>query len=337
MCQSTCFNKLFAHPDLKALTFKDASKNASHALLNVSYKSFYDEFVEFIKDEVIDEDFIEEYKQIQNESEKIQESGFQITKEVRDILTKFKCNYESGFLYFPEYEVIPLGFLDDRSINIYETRDAYHEPEIHRISYKRPDLIEAYIIELLNTKLSSRLIHLFSLIDKATRELNEGKDEQVSLIKEIEDNYKLLWNSDRQGPSDRLVRDKMSQFSKWKETKKDEIAKKFKDIPVVDAKDINITIHGAMRISERINDMSDEEKLNLAKVAYIEGKTPWHFFDSQNDDFKVLSYIQSKHYEREIKLYNDVVFVFQREVPHNLITCFPYEQSFKNYMRYERK
>ena len=324
--KSVSFNKLFLTEELKNLKYADLPKTTGEALSNTRLEDFVEEFVNFIEDEKLDELLTNEFGKTKKQLDVVS-----IPASIKIILAKYECNYESGYLYFNDYELFPLGFLDKSALVLYENRNIKGENPIQTFSFKRVNDIDKAILNLLINEPSSRVIILNKLIDEVTFNFYEGKEEQDALIKDIEDMYASLWPTDKKNYR-KTIATLMSKFSDWKNRNKDKIAKFLKDIPVVESSDVELSLHGSLRIEERIGKMSETEKLNLAKAAYEKGKTAWHFYGSFDNDFKVLSYIQSKHPDREIRLYNDFVFVYQRKIPHALVTCLSYKESFDNFM-----
>lgn len=124
-----------------------------------------------------------------------------------------------------------------------------------------------------------------------------------------------------------------------KKIKKDQLLQevlsivKEKQLPL----DIGITYHGKLRIQERIGDMSDEEMLALAKVAYTKGKTSAHFLEKDRNMFEFLSYHQGKKIGKTLRLYGDILFFFSLEAPHDLVTCFFYNNNYDLFIEERKK
>lgn len=100
---------------------------------------------------------------------------------------------------------------------------------------------------------------------------------------------------------------------------------------------IGISYHGQIRIKERIGEMSDEEMHALAKVAYEFGKNSGHFIEKDLTMFKFLQYHQNKERGKTLRLFNDILFFFSMQPPHDLVTCFPYKNNYDNYVAIEQK
>lgn len=96
--------------------------------------------------------------------------------------------------------------------------------------------------------------------------------------------------------------------------------------------DIAISYHGKVRITERIGEMSDEQMFALAKVAYEFGKTSGHYIEKDPLMFKFLQYQQNKKLGKTLRLYNDILFFYSMEPPHELVTCFPYKTNYDTYV-----
>ena len=101
--------------------------------------------------------------------------------------------------------------------------------------------------------------------------------------------------------------------------------------------DIGVTYHGKERILERIGEMSENEMLSLAKVAYEKGKTSGHYIEKDPVMFKFLQYQQNKKIGKTLRFYNDILFFYTLEPPHSLVTCFPYKNNFELYSSNEKK
>ena len=100
---------------------------------------------------------------------------------------------------------------------------------------------------------------------------------------------------------------------------------------------IGVSYHGKARIKERIGEMSEEEMLILAKVAYEEGKNSGHFIEKDPIMFQFLQYQQNKVHHKTLRLYKDILFFFSLEPPHELVTCFPYQSNYETYVEIQGK
>lgn len=96
--------------------------------------------------------------------------------------------------------------------------------------------------------------------------------------------------------------------------------------------DISLTIHGRSRVLERLGEMSEDEMLVLAKVAYEFGKNPVHYYEQDPLMFKFLRYQQSKHSNKTLRIFKDVLFFFSFTPPHVLVTCFHYKANFDEFV-----
>ena len=92
--------------------------------------------------------------------------------------------------------------------------------------------------------------------------------------------------------------------------------------------DIKISLHGKERLLERIGKMNEEEMLSLVKVAFEDGKTSGHYIEKDQMMFKFLRYQQGKKLGKMLKIYNGVLFFFSLNPPHELVTCFPYQNNY---------
>ncbi len=97
--------------------------------------------------------------------------------------------------------------------------------------------------------------------------------------------------------------------------------------------DIGVTLHGHTRILERIGEINETEMLQLAKVAYEEGKNSVNYLESDPKMFSFLQYQQNKKRGKTLRLYKDFLFFFSIEPPHELVTCFPFDSSFERYSK----
>ena len=100
---------------------------------------------------------------------------------------------------------------------------------------------------------------------------------------------------------------------------------------------IGVSYHGKVRVLERIGEMSDEDMLALAKVAYEQGKTSVHFLEKNPTMFKFLQYHQNKKQNKTFRLFNDILFFYSMQPPHELVTCFPYKSSYDKYIENNKK
>ena len=329
--KSTVFSDLFLLTDLKDIKYKDHSLEDGRLLSNVSYSDFISAYIEFKRDQEIDELITK------LEEEKVEVAPKPlISDELLQILNNFNCEIIDDLLFFKDYEEVSLAFIQGKHIFICVSRDLDNYDDFTKIHLSQVKTIENTITDLLEKKPSSRVLLLEKFISRAETRLLEYTDEQNLMIKEIEDLYKNLWDTDKKYFNSYITK-LMNRFNKWRSFNKESIAKNFKNLKTANIDNVSLTIHGSDRISKRIKDLSYEEKLNLAKLAFEEGKTPMHFYDSSPNDYSCLLYIQNKTRNTTIKLYKEVVFVFSKEISHQLITCFPYKQSFDNFMRYQKQ
>lgn len=98
---------------------------------------------------------------------------------------------------------------------------------------------------------------------------------------------------------------------------------------VKNKEDIGVTYHGKERILERIGEMSNEEMRALAKVAYHIGLTSAHFIEKDPLMFEFLSYKQGKKIGKTARVYEDILFYYSLEAPHDLVTCFFYKNNLE--------
>ena len=97
--------------------------------------------------------------------------------------------------------------------------------------------------------------------------------------------------------------------------------------------DINLTFHGKVRIRERIGEMKEDDMLALAKVAYEKGKNSVYFLEKDPMMFKFLQHQQNKRRGKTLRIYQDILFFYTLEPPHDLVTCFPYKSNYEMYVK----
>ena len=76
----------------------------------------------------------------------------------------------------------------------------------------------------------------------------------------------------------------------------------------------------------------DEDMLNLAKVAYERGEHSMNYYEKDMDMFKFLQYYQNKKLGKTLRLFKGMLFFYSMEPPHELVTCFPYENNYHMYL-----
>ena len=322
---------------MRHLEYKDHSLNDGNILSTVSYKDFVEQYIQFKQDENIDEILQKELSTVGERLQKIVKKGYFLPPDIKNILDKYGFDNDNGMIYFKDFEIIPLAFLELNHINICENRSLNDDAPMKRFHYRDKVEIESTIHNLLINQPSSRLLNLSKLIERVTKKYYEGKEEQLILIKEIEDKYKTIWESDRKNQT-KYIRDLMKSFTDWKTRNNSSIKKLLKEADNSIINDVNLSLHGSGRLNERIDEkLSNANKLALAKLAYEKGKTAIHFFGISDNDFKVMQFIQNKNPDATIRLYEDYVFVYSLKPPHTLITCLSYKQSYDNFMKHEIK
>lgn len=122
-----------------------------------------------------------------------------------------------------------------------------------------------------------------------------------------------------------------------------EITEEEKEAMLLEVKDImnkhhlplnvGLTTHGRERMLERLGEMSEEELINLANVAYEYGKNPVHFYEKDLIMFKFLRYMQGKERNKDLRIFRDVLFFFSMTPPHVLVTCFHYKKNYEIYLK----
>ncbi len=100
--------------------------------------------------------------------------------------------------------------------------------------------------------------------------------------------------------------------------------------------DVTISYHGKLRILERIGEMSEEEMNNLARVAYERGEHSMNYYEKNMDMFRFLQYYQNKKLGKTLRLFKGMLFFYSMEPPHELVTCFPYENNYNLFLENKR-
>ena len=100
---------------------------------------------------------------------------------------------------------------------------------------------------------------------------------------------------------------------------------------------IGVTLHGKSRILERIGNLNDEEIYNLSKVAYEHGKTSVHYLEKDPLMFRFLQYQQNKIQHKTLRFFKDILFFYSMEAPHDLVTCFLYQNNYDKYVEVQNK
>ena len=341
IAESICFNQLLLREETKNLYFKKGSDFASNALSKMNYDVFLERYLEFSKDEEIDEEFNIEWELLELLKQESKKKSVSIDTKVEAILKGFGCFIDNNVIYFKDYETIPLGAFGDQHIKIKQNRSLTDLSLTNQISLKDLTRIEKSLTDLLQNKPSSRLLALDKLIDNIVKEsFNQNDEEQCLLVEEIEDSLKTLWPNDKKYPVS-FYKDILEKYNNWKSgVNKVEISKVTKKAPkkkeVPDDVNVIITLHAALRIDERIGKLSEEEKLQLAKEAYYFGKTSVHFYEVDNKMFSFLQYQQNKYLGKTLRLHEGVIYIFSMKPPHSLITCYPINDSFDRYVAHMR-
>ena len=339
IAESICFNRLLLREELRELYFKEGSELASNSLSGMDYDEFLERYLEFVEDEAIDEEFDTEWKFLEQLLKEYAEEQT-IDLDVHNVLSKFGYTLDGNIIYFRDYETTPLAAVGNGYIKIKQNRSATDNSLSQQISLKDVNKVENALSELLYNKPSSRLLYLEQLVDDITkRKYKENDEGQALAIEEIEGEYKHLWESDNKYPKGYL-NDIRQRYKDWKNKNKVDIKKtetllQRKKSGVIDPT-VGITIHGSERIGERISKMKDDEKIKLAQEAYAYGFTPAHFIETDALLFSYLHYQQCKYPHKTLRLYNNFVYIFGLEPPHDLVTCFPVEDNYKKYKSHHR-
>lgn len=336
IAESTCFEQLLLE-NLKELKYKNHTFEASKALENVSFNDFIKEYIEFKNDEAFDESFEKDFEVFEHIEQIVEEEEIVISPMLDALLKKFNYRNEAGVLFFDEYEPLPLGFIEREYINFVKDRETIDENQMIRLPLKNLNKVQKYLVNLLQELPSSRVLYFKRLIEKTIKHAySKDNNEQLALISQIEDAYKTMWPTDRNYQSD-TIRKAYNEFLKWKENSKKDVVVSIEDKLSTINSDVGVTLHAMSRIDERIKKMSDEDKTSLAKVAYEKGKNSAHYYGVNNDMFMFLQYKQNKYPDKTLRLYEDVIFIFGLKPPHALITCFPLNKSFEEFMKHRHK
>lgn len=91
--------------------------------------------------------------------------------------------------------------------------------------------------------------------------------------------------------------------------------------------EIILSKHAMLRIKERIGTMSNKEKYELARKAFVDGKTPVHFIEKDMALYKYLSYKQ-KTLVATVRVLEKMVYIYTNTKPYTLITCYQLPETF---------
>ena len=337
--ENICFNKVFSYKDISHLKFKDVGNNISEALSKTRYEDFYIKYLEFEKDEEVDDIFVNDYEgkivETLQQDVSIVEKPL-LSDGLIEILNKYGYELNNELIYFPNFEDFPLGVLGNGYIKIKRNRFINDVELSNQISLKDLNKISREFKSLLEDKPSSRLVSFEKLVNRIIKvKLNPKNQDQLNLIKEVTSIYNGFGDTDKLYPNNYLS-NVYNKFNDWVEEgmPKPEFLKLAETI--FDDLDVYITDHARMRINERVANYSDEEQLKLAKVAYEKGEHSMHYFDKDKNIFMCLNYIQNKHLGKTLRLYDGIVFIFSLTPPHGLVTVYPFEQSYNMYIKNRR-
>lgn len=343
LAENISFNRLIAK-ETKNLFFKDASEFVSKSLSNTSYNNFLENYISFIEDEEVDEEFSSELEFIAELSKESGGTSLSLDPSLHELLSKYGYSLENNVIYFKDYEWTPLGCFGDNYVKFKQNRLSTDEAMSNQISLKDLNKIDRVLSDLLFKKPSSRLLALEKLIDSVVTEpFDESNKSQLSVIEEIENNIKMLWPSDKKYPENAFS-DLKVKYSNWRlgktETAKEDkihVIKPIKPKAVVSTSDqIPITFHGSIRLNERIGEMSEEAKVQLVTEAYQKGKNSVMFLEKDPLLFKFLQYQQSKYPGKTLRLFKDFIFIYVLTPPHELVTCFPLNPNFEIYKSHQK-
>ena len=327
MKEDIFFNKLLLDTNQD---FKIASEFASKNLSNMNYNDFFKVYQEFEEGEQVDEELNDELNLLEQVSNNEIENKFVVLEQLDLLLDKYHYSLKGNSIYFDDYEIMPLAFIEKDSIKIDGDRMFNNSPLVE-VLLSNQEEIENRIKELLFNKPSSRLTALKCLVDELTSSVYlRGDDHQSLLINEIDNNIKTLWPSDIEYPLGyyQLIDKKYNDWLKEAKTQERK--------PLIDV-EINVTLHASLRMIERIGKMSDLEMKNLAQKAYTYGLTSVHFLEKDVTMFKFLQYQQNKYPNKTLRLYKDFVYIFSLTPPYNLVTCFHISENYERYKKNMRK
>ena len=336
--ENICFNKVFSYKDISHLKFKDVGNNISEALSKTRYEDFYLKYLEFEKDEEVDDIFANDYegKIVETLQQEVPIEKPLLSDELLSILQRYDYELNGELIYFNGFEDFPLASLGNGFIKIKLNRLVNDVTLTNQISSKDINKIDRILKDLLEKKPSTRLVSFEKLVNRIIKvKLNPKNQDQLNLIKEVEDIYKGFGDKDKLYPENYL-NNVYHRFEAWVEEgmPKPEFLKLAETLP--DDLDVYITDHARMRIQERVGSLSDEDQLKLAKVAYEKGEHSMHYYETDKNKFMCLNYIQNKHQGKTLRLYDGIVYIFSLTPPHGLVTVYPFEQSYNMYMKNRR-
>ena len=334
--ESISFNQLFTLASTKDISFRDANEFTSKSLAKKKYDEFLEQFIEFEEGEELEEEFNNDEEYLGEYKEDIDVSSI-LGKELHNVLSKYGYELDGNLIYFSDYETMPLALVQDSCIKIRQNRSAKDVTLSSQIPLREVDKIDRKIKELLHDKPSSRLVALELLIDSVvSKPFDQKNKKQVAVARAIEENKQSLWDVDKLYPE--FYYNNLSvKYGNWVNNKPAEkkaakvvVEEQRVFLPSDDA-DVGLTNHGGARLEERGRIKEEDEKMRLAKEAYVNGKNSVHFLETDVDMFKYLQYKQNKYLGKTLRVYKNLIFIFSLEPPHDLITCFPYEDNFKQY------
>ena len=336
--ESISFNQLFTLASTKDISFRDANEFTSKSLAKKKYDEFLEQFIEFEEGEEFEEEFNDEEEFLGEYKEDIDVSSI-LGKELHKILSQYNYELDGNLVYFSDYETMPLAYIQDSCIKIRQNRIPKDVTFSSQIPLGEVNKIANKIKQLLQNKPSSRLVALEGLIDSALpKPFDQKNKKQLAIANAIEENKQSLWPTDKLYP-EYYYNNLSVKYGNWVNNKPAEkkVAKAVVEtiqqksfISSEDA-DVGVTYHGLARIEERISSMSETEMIKLAKDAYVNGYNSVNFLEKDLDMFKYLQYKQNKYPGKTLRLYKNMIFIFSLEPPHDLVTCFPYEENFKQY------
>lgn len=334
--EDICFNKVFSYKEISQIKFKDAGLAISTELSKTNYDRFYLKCLEFEKAEEIDESIENEYKIVEVFEQEITQKEAYIPEELRAILSKYDYSLEGDLIYFRSYEEFPLAMVGPGYIKIKKNRYLNDVSLSNQLSFKNLEKIIKTLKELLENQPSSRLLSFEKLVNRLIKiDYDESDLDQSVLVDEVDASYEQMLDSDKLYP-DKYLESIYNSFVNWKPTPAEPINEsKVEKVPPSDS-DVYITEHASLRINERIGEMTLEEQLDLARLAYEYGEHSGHYIEKDPEMFKFLQYIQNKHPGKTLRLYKGIIFIFGMKPPHGLVTVYPFYTSYERYQQHQR-
>lgn len=334
--EDTCLNRLFYATELKEIKYKAIGRNASKEISNSDYQNIYLKTIEYEKEEDI-EDELENEIIIEETFAKDKEANTTQTGSLTDLLEKHNYRIVNGLVYFDDFETFPLAVIGDEHIRFKQNRYLNDQSLSNQISFKDTHKIESAMRELLENKPSSRVLSFEKNVNRLVKvKFNKENNNQVSMINDLEEEYKNLLDIDRRYQRE-YIRKIYQELDNWKSGYQPReniilptVKKDTTDVPVdLAGFDIILTNHIKERIGERISEMSIKEKSVLANKAFRDGVVSAYYYEKEEyeDIYYYLSYKQRKHGNKILKLYDNMIFIFSLQPPHCAVTVYPFDME----------